>query len=146
MGSIEEALKAAGAENDLQTILRVLEDESVGFKRQEAAAAPFANMDIAMLTGLNIRMLSVITRAQQQQQQRYQHRFPSHQLSNVGSLCSAGITLAMWSCTLHLAYEQSCPRAVSLVCGLIVLLLGHSEFGCIVAGHDQCSCLAVFVA
>jgi len=87
MGSIEEALKAAGAEDDLQTILRVLEDKSVGFKRQEAAAGPFANMDTAMLTGLNIRMLSVITRAQQQQQ-HHQCRFPSHPLSNVGSLCS----------------------------------------------------------
>ena len=69
MGSIEEALKTAGAEDDLQTILQVLEDESVGFKRQEAAAGPFANMDTAMLTGLNIRMLSAIKRAQQQQQQ-----------------------------------------------------------------------------
>ncbi len=52
MGSIEEALKAANAEDDLQTILRVLEDKSVGFKRQEAAAGPFANMDTAVLTGL----------------------------------------------------------------------------------------------
>ncbi len=68
MGSIEEALKTAGAEDDLQTILRVLEDNNVGFKRQEAAAGPFANMDTAMLTGLNIRMLSAIKRAQQQQQ------------------------------------------------------------------------------
>ncbi len=33
MGSIEEALKAADAEDDLQTILRVLEDKSVSFKR-----------------------------------------------------------------------------------------------------------------
>ena len=66
MGNIEEALKTAGAEDDLQTILRVLEDKSVGFKRQEAAG-PFANMDTAALTGLNIRMLSVIKRAQQQQ-------------------------------------------------------------------------------
>ena len=69
MGSIEEALKTAGAEDDLQTILRVLEDKSVGFKRHEAAAGPFANMDTAMLTGLNIRMLSAIKRAQQQQHQ-----------------------------------------------------------------------------
>ena len=45
----------------------MLEDKSVGFKRQEAAAGPFANMDTAALTGLNIRMLSVIKRAQQQQ-------------------------------------------------------------------------------
>ena len=58
MGSIEGALKTAGAEDDLQIILQVLEDESVGFKRDEAAAGPFANMDITMLTGLNIRMLS----------------------------------------------------------------------------------------
>ncbi len=88
MGSIEEALKAAGAEHDLHTILRVLEDKFVGFKRQEAAAGPFANMDTAMLTGLNIRMLSVKTRAQQQQQQQqqqHQRRFPSH---HIGSLCS----------------------------------------------------------
>ena len=68
MQSIEEALKIAGAEDDLQTILQVLEGESVGFKRHEAAAGPFANMDTAMLTGLNIRKLSVIKRAQQQQQ------------------------------------------------------------------------------
>ena len=66
MGNIKEALKTAGAEDDLQTILRVLEDKRVGFKRQEAAAGPFANMDTAALTGLNIRMLSVIKRAQQQ--------------------------------------------------------------------------------
>ena len=72
MGSIEEALKTAGAEDDLQTILRVLEDKSVSFKRHEAAAGPFANMDTAMLTGLNIRMLSAIKRAQQQQQQQHQ--------------------------------------------------------------------------
>ena len=38
MGSIEEALKTAGAEDDLQTILRVLENKSVGFTRSEAAA------------------------------------------------------------------------------------------------------------
>ena len=67
MENIEEALKTAGAEDDLQTILRVLETKSVGFKRQEAAAGPFANMDTAVLTGLNLRMLSVIKRAQQQQ-------------------------------------------------------------------------------
>ena len=69
MRSIKEALVTAGAEDDLQTILQVLEDESVGFKRHEAGAGPFANMDTAMLTGLNIRKLSVIKRAQQQQQQ-----------------------------------------------------------------------------
>ncbi|DBA81876.1 TPA: hypothetical protein ACH3X1_007591 [Trebouxia sp. C0004] len=68
MGSIEEALNPAAAEDDLQTILSVLEDKSVGFKRHESAAGPFANMDATMLTGLNIRMLSVIKRAQQQQQ------------------------------------------------------------------------------
>ena len=73
MQSIEEAVKIAGAEDDLQTILQVLEGESVGFKRHEAAAGPFANMDTAMLTGLNIRKLSVIKRAQQQQQQQ-QHQ------------------------------------------------------------------------
>ncbi|DBB03418.1 TPA: hypothetical protein ACH3X3_010780 [Trebouxia sp. C0006] len=67
MENIEEALKTASAEDDLQTILRVLENKSVGFKRQEAAAGPFADMDTAALTGLNIRMLSVIKRAQQQQ-------------------------------------------------------------------------------
>ena len=72
MRSIEEALKIDGAEDDLQTILQVLEGESVGFKRHEAAAGPFANMDTAMLTGLNIRKLSVIKRAQQQQQQQHQ--------------------------------------------------------------------------
>ncbi len=77
MGSIEEALKAAGADDDLQTILRVLESTPVGFKRQEDADGPFANMDTAMLTGLNIRVLSVIKGAQQQQQQ-HQRRFPSH--------------------------------------------------------------------
>ena len=52
----------------MQIILRVLEDKSVGFNRQEAAAGPFANMDTAVLTGLNVRMLSVIKRAQQQQE------------------------------------------------------------------------------
>ena len=69
MGRIEEALKIAGAEDDLQTILQVLEDISVGFNRHEAAAGPFANMDTTMLTGLNTRM---IKRAQQQQQQQHQ--------------------------------------------------------------------------
>ena len=69
IGSIAEALKSAGAEDDLQTILQVLEDKSVGFKSHEAAAGPFANMDTTMLTGLNIRMLSIIKMAQQQQQQ-----------------------------------------------------------------------------
>ncbi|KAL3151108.1 hypothetical protein ABBQ38_012975 [Trebouxia sp. C0009 RCD-2024] len=68
MGSIEEALKTAGAEDDLQTILGVLEAKSVGFKRHEVAAGPFASMDTTMLTGLDIRMLSAIRRAQQQQQ------------------------------------------------------------------------------
>lgn len=68
MWSIEEAIINAGAEDDLQTILLVLEDTSVGFKRCEAAAGPFANMDTTLLTGLSIRMLSVIKRAQQQQQ------------------------------------------------------------------------------
>ncbi len=67
MSNIEEALASAGAEDDLQTILRVLEDKSVGFKRQEAAAGPFADMETAAVTGLNVRMLSVIKRAQQQQ-------------------------------------------------------------------------------
>ena len=66
MENIEKALKTAGAEDDLQTILGVLENKSVGFKRQEAAAGPFADTDTAALTGLNIRMLSVIKRAQQQ--------------------------------------------------------------------------------
>ncbi len=64
MGNIEEALKRAGAEDNLPTILRVLEDKNVGFNRQEAAAGPFVNMDTAVLTGLNFRMLSVIKRAQ----------------------------------------------------------------------------------
>ena len=41
MPSIEEALKIAGAEDDLQTILQVLEGESGGFKRHEAAAGLF---------------------------------------------------------------------------------------------------------
>ena len=68
MTNIEEALKTAGAESDLQTILRVLEDRNVGFNRQEAAAGPFANMDTAVLAGLNVIMLSVIKRAQHQQQ------------------------------------------------------------------------------
>lgn len=68
IGSIEEALKAAGAEDDLQAILQVLEDTSVGFKHHEVAAGPFASMDVTMLTGLNVRMLSVIKRAQQQHQ------------------------------------------------------------------------------
>ena len=100
MGSIEEALKTAGAEDDLQTILRVLEDKSVGFRRHEAAAGPFANMDTAMLAGLNIRMLSAIEAAQQQQQQ--------HQ----------GWPLNASHChlSLHLAFEQ----CVSLFCCCVV--------------------------
>ena len=44
MGSTEEALRAAGAKDDLQTILQVPKDKSVGFGH-EAAAGPFANMD-----------------------------------------------------------------------------------------------------
>ena len=68
MGSIEKALEDAGANNDLQTILQVLEDKAVGFARHEAAAGPFAKMDTTMLTGLNIRMLTVIKGAQQQHQ------------------------------------------------------------------------------
>ena len=76
MANIEEALKRAGAESDLQTILVVLEDRNVGFHRQEAAAGPFANMDTAVLAGLNVRMLSVIKRAQQQQQNLGTLRWP----------------------------------------------------------------------
>ncbi|DBB13836.1 TPA: hypothetical protein ACH3X3_000831 [Trebouxia sp. C0006] len=75
--SHEEYRRGTGADDDLQTILRVLESTPVGFKRQEDADGPFANMDTAMLTGLNIRVLSVIKGAQQQQQQ-HQRRFPSH--------------------------------------------------------------------
>ena len=58
MESIEEALKTAGVGDDLQTVLQVL--ETVGFKRQEAAAGPFASMDTTVLVGLNLRMLSAI--------------------------------------------------------------------------------------
>ena len=104
MGSIEEALKLAGAEDDLQTILQVLEDKSVGFRRHEAAAGPFANMDTAMLTGLNIRMLSVIKIAQQQQQQQHQG-WPLN-----ASHCHS---------SLHLAFEQ----CVSLFCCSVVYKL-----------------------
>ena len=68
MANIEEALKKAGAENDLQTILQVLEGKNVGFKRQEAAAGPFVNMDATVLTGLTVGMHSIIKRAQQQQE------------------------------------------------------------------------------
>lgn len=67
MANIGEAVKKAGAANDLPTILQVLEGETVGFKRQEAAAGPFATVDIAMLSGLTVRMRSVIKKAQQQQ-------------------------------------------------------------------------------
>ncbi|KAA6428156.1 MAG: hypothetical protein FRX49_01752 [Trebouxia sp. A1-2] len=56
MANIEEALKTAGAEHDLQSILRRLEDKDVGFDRHEAAAGPFASVDTAELSGLNIRM------------------------------------------------------------------------------------------
>ena len=69
MADTEEALKTAGAESDLQTILRVLEDRIVGCNRQEPAAGSFVNMDTAVLVGLNVRMLSVTKSAQQQQQQ-----------------------------------------------------------------------------
>ncbi|KAL0035686.1 hypothetical protein WJX79_008706 [Trebouxia sp. C0005] len=58
------------------TILQVLEDKSVGFKRHEAAAGPFASMDTTMLTGLNIRMFSAIKKAQQQQQQQQHQGHP----------------------------------------------------------------------
>lgn len=69
MASIEEALRTAGADGDLQTILRLLEDQSVGFNRQEAAAGAFTGLDTAVLANhLNVRMLSVIRNAQQQQQ------------------------------------------------------------------------------
>ncbi|DBA83107.1 TPA: hypothetical protein ACH3X2_006635, partial [Trebouxia sp. C0005] len=68
MANIEEALKTAGAEHDLQSILRRLEDKDVGFDRHEAAAGPFASVDTAELSGLNIRMRGVIKRAQQQQE------------------------------------------------------------------------------
>lgn len=44
MANIEEALRTAGADGDLQTILRVLEDQSVGFNRQEAAAGAFTGL------------------------------------------------------------------------------------------------------
>lgn len=40
MGSTEEALTAARAEDVLQTIITVLEDKSVGFKRQQTVLAP----------------------------------------------------------------------------------------------------------
>ncbi|KAL3138752.1 hypothetical protein ABBQ32_005597 [Trebouxia sp. C0010 RCD-2024] len=79
IGSVETALKRAGAEDDLHTILQVLEDISVGFKRREAAPGPLMSMDITMLTGLNIRMLSAIKRMQQQQQQQ-QHQGSNHLL------------------------------------------------------------------
>ena len=92
MANIEEALKMAGAESDLQTILRVLEDEHVGFNRQEAAVGPFLNLDTALLTGLNVRMLSAIKRAQQrqqqqQQQQRQRQNDPGGFSVNSASLC-----------------------------------------------------------
>lgn len=74
MGSIEEALESAGAGDDLQTILQVLKDNSVSFKRHESAAGPFANMHTATLTGLNPRMLSATQNAQQQQLQEQQQR------------------------------------------------------------------------
>ena len=69
MGSIEEALKTAGAEDDLQTILGGLKNKFFDFKCHKAAAGPFAIMDTTLLTGLNVRMLSAIKRAQQQQHQ-----------------------------------------------------------------------------
>lgn len=74
MGSIEEALKDAGAGDDLQTILGVLEAKSVGFKRHEAAAGPFAIMDTMLLTDVSVRMRPVIKNAQQQQQQQQRHQ------------------------------------------------------------------------
>lgn len=68
MANIAEALKTAGAGNDLETILQKLEETAVGFNRQEDAAGPFAKMDTALLVGLNVRMLTVVKTAQQQQQ------------------------------------------------------------------------------
>lgn len=99
MASIEEALETAGAEGDLQTILQVLETKPVGFTRHEAAAGPFANMDTAELTGLNIRMLSAIKRAQQQQQQ-HQGRSLSAQ-----SCLTLSIYCTHTSVCFHLASE-----------------------------------------
>lgn len=72
MGSIQEALETAGARDDLQTILQVLEGASVGFNRHETAAGPFASVDTTELAnlGLNVRMMTVIKKAQQQQQKQ----------------------------------------------------------------------------
>lgn len=106
MGSIEEAPKTAGAEHDLQTILRVLEDKPVGFTRREAAAGPFANLDTATLTRLTIRMVSAIKRAQQQHQGwslSARFRF------------TVSIFCACKSVSLHLAFEQR----DSLFCGSV---------------------------
>lgn len=67
MANIEEALKTAGAKEDLDIILQELEGDKIGFKRQEAAAGPFATMDTAGLTGLNLRRRTIVKTAQQQQ-------------------------------------------------------------------------------
>ena len=105
MRSIGEALKTTGAEDDLQIILRVLEDKSLGFKRQEAATGPFANIDTAVLTGLNMRMLGAIKRAQQQQ-------------GHPGRLSAPIVDIpSTWRVTLHLAFEQShCRLSALRVC------------------------------
>ena len=90
MGSITAALENAGAEDDVQTILQVLEDESVGFKRTEAAAGPFAILDTTLLTGLNVRMHMIIKRAQQLLQRQEQGRLFAGQLVHTD--------LIRWTC------------------------------------------------
>ena len=57
-----------------QPIIQVLEVNSIGFKRTEAAAGPFAILDTTLLTGLNVRMHCVIKKAQQLLQQKGQGR------------------------------------------------------------------------
>ena len=108
MGSIEDALEAAGAGDDLQTILHMLEDKSVGFKRQEAAAEPFANVDTTGLVGLNVRMRTVMKSAQQQQKHPGGLSVPIRPHIVVFSFHR--------KVTLHPAFEQSyCRLSVSSV-------------------------------
>ena len=109
MVNIEEALKTAGAEKDLQTILEVLEEKENDFDRYEPAAGPFAALDSAVLKGLSLRARSAIKRAQQQQG-------PQGKLSASVLLHSVD-TCALGGITLRPAFKRSHKRLSMSICG-----------------------------
>ena len=72
MRSVKEALATAGAGDDLQGILQVLEDGILYitcWAQPQAAVGLFFSVAYSNVSGLDIRMLCVIKRAQQQQYQ-----------------------------------------------------------------------------